>query len=515
MCLWSARVLIGFSIKFTYATPLLMDLGLRRTVPFGDRSERMLMPLEDVITLDCCNMECAHTLGERGVTRHWNLYERCTTLCEQDLFIVKFVLFSDTFGCSSPWCNDYLAAVFGLSSRRISGLRLVGSDYAQVLDEQLLEDSYKHGNSGRTPVNVTSEERLKVLRRVYDKFTRSDPSRAIVHVHAEDQLGGKGTLRKKFRAEAEAAVGAAHDSTLDRAIYKFMQADGCYCLSVHSPGHNMCMDCKEVEMMVQRKSTAEVVARHIVQDATAAQQNAVTAASAAAAEADAEPTEGGPYEAERQTAAAADSAAELLSELENLKLAHEKVVKELAEAKAAGEEHIGTHYEIAHEVSKLTGLAQALAARHALECQARADAGQPVPVPTLRSVPTIEFNCFDDKTAASLPHKPEEETGVQQKLSIAINGQCDLVGESSEIYALDSSASNKNADHVVNECALSRVMGGTGARVLAMLSDMGPLNHNLALTVLFGQFLCDLGMYDMVITIFLQRYHSKQICDRM
>ena len=51
--------------------------------------------------------------------------------------------------------------------------------------------------------------------------------------------------------------------------------------------------------------------------------------------------------------------------------------------------------------------------------------------------------------------------------------------------------------------------------MFVMISDMGPLNHNLAVTVLFSQFLCDIGLYDMVIVGYLQRLHSKQLCDRM
>jgi len=51
--------------------------------------------------------------------------------------------------------------------------------------------------------------------------------------------------------------------------------------------------------------------------------------------------------------------------------------------------------------------------------------------------------------------------------------------------------------------------------MLILLSDMGPLNHTLALTVMFSMFLCDFGLYVMVVVAFLQRYHSKQLCDRM
>ena len=86
---------------------------------------------------------------------------------------------------------------------------------------------------------------------------------------------------------------------------------------------------------------------------------------------------------------------------------------------------------------------------------------------------------FDDKSAVLLPHKPNEETGVMSKLNCAVNGQCDLVKETGNMYVSDSSNAGKNNDHVLNELALNTVMSGTGARMLFLLSDMGPLNHTL------------------------------------
>jgi len=131
-----------------------------------------------------------------------------------------------------------------------------------------------------------------------------------------------------------------------------------------------------------------------------------------------------------------------------------------------------------------------------------------------RSQDSIEAVVFDDKSAVLLPHKPNEETGVMSKLNCAVNGQCDLVKETGNMYVSDSSNAGKNNDHVLNELALNTVMSGTGARMLFLLSDMGPLNH-LALTVMFSMFLRDFGLYDMVFVAFLKRYHSKQLCDRM
>jgi hypothetical protein len=59
-------------------------------------------------------------------------------------------------------------------------------------------------------------------------------------------------------------------------------------------------------------------------------------------------------------------------------------------------------------------------------------------------------------------------------------------------------ASGKNCDAVLNECFLDRVVSGTGARIFVMIIGVGLLIFNLAVAVLYAQFLCDIGIYDMV-----------------
>ena len=87
-------------------------------------------------------------------------------------------------------------------------------------------------------------------------------------------------------------------------------------------------------------------------------------------------------------------------------------------------------------VIKIQGLAQAMTASYALDMEARASAGEDVDAaPALRSKPTVEMVCFDDKSACELPTKPLEETGVQTKLNFAVNGQCDMVGELGDMVA--------------------------------------------------------------------------------
>ena len=44
--------------------------------------------------------------------------------------------------------------------------------------------------------------------------------------------------------------------------------------------------------------------------------------------------------------------------------------------------------------------------------------------------------------------------------------------------------------------------------------DCGPLNRNGAIYIGLALALVNMGFFDAVITIFLQRHHSKEICDR-
>ncbi len=123
---------------------------------------------------------------------------------------------------------------------------------------------------------------------------------------------------------------------------------------------------------------------------------------------------------------------------------------------------------------------------------------------------------FDDNSAVDLPSVPNNNkaTAVEHKTVHSVSAQNDPVTETGNIFVVNSSSGGKNTDHSLNECMLNIIIRGTGARGLFMLSDMGPLNYNLALTILLAVFLTTVGFYDIVIVGFLQR-HSKQICDRM
>jgi hypothetical protein len=201
---------------------------------------------------------------------------------------------------------------------------------------------------------------------------------------------------------------------------------------------------------------------------------------------------------------------------------HEKTL-----ADAAGRERMSLHFEMARWVSELTGLAQAFQARQAQERAAAAataagaasgagatEAAEATAVPS-RSQVLIEMNVVDDMSTLELPKMLEEETVVMQMVDVSVNCNADLVHGVGTFYCPDSSASGKNCDAALNECFLNKVVSGMGARVFVMISDMGLLKFNLAVAVLYAQFLCDIGMYDIVIVGYLQRLHSKYFCDLM
>ena len=65
---------------------VLVLYGLRSRIEFGDRAERQLVSLADLLLLDnCCTLNCAHQIGEQGISRHWTVFQTATTERDQDL----------------------------------------------------------------------------------------------------------------------------------------------------------------------------------------------------------------------------------------------------------------------------------------------------------------------------------------------------------------------------------------------------------------------------------------------
>ena len=48
-----------------------------------------------------------------------------------------------------------------------------------------------------------------------------------------------------------------------------------------------------------------------------------------------------------------------------------------------------------------------------------------------------------------------------------------------------------------------------------MVFDRGPLNNNGAVAMALPELLVELGLFDFVLVIFLEKYHSKQLGDRI
>lgn len=473
----------------------LTKLGLRTTVHFGDRQNRSLIPLDEFARADsCCLQECAFTIGIVGLRRQWAPYERASNERDQDIAVVN-VLWNAPFARETPWCNEFIGKMFGIGDSRIARLRAVVS---KIVD-QTSAYSRNHGNTGRTPVNATPPDIVRVYTRLIEENTRTDPTTKKLHLVADSELRGAAALVHKLKKGAPTVITELHDSTLRRFIQRHLKKIGCSCLCVHLPGHNVCADCKESDELVMTKNRTMVEQRHRLEDATekfAQFSSAIVPSS------------------EQATHASQQNALEAQMKLADL--AYQVALRELEKATEAGAEHLGNSTEIAAYTTKIVGIAQAFEADWALACQEAARAGLAETRPAEpRSLRRMSLVCFDDKSALELPHTPRSQTEVLPKASHAVNAQSNMVQEDANIFVCDSSSSGKNVDHVLNECALNIAMFGTGARILFLLSDMGPLNHNLAMTVLFGLFLTTLGLFDMVITTLLQRLHSKQICDRM
>lgn len=122
----------------------------------------------------------------------------------------------------------------------------------------------------------------------------------------------------------------------------------------------------------------------------------------------------------------------------------------------------------------------------------------------------------DAKSHAPLPHQTQAGTGNNHNTTIGINGEADLVDQTMTAWNLDSTVGgNANANTIVNEVLLDTIYRSQGERVLVLIFDCCANNRNRVIAMGLAQLLHDLGFYDLVIVIFLQRYHSKQLADRM
>ena len=185
----------------------------------------------------------------------------------------------------------------------------------------------------------------------------------------------------------------------------------------------------------------------------------------------------------------------------------QKATDEFKAVSTIGAEHYGLHRQITRDVKKLHGLFQALEAENVLSAAA-SDC-------TPRSQPTVSANVGDDKSSQPLPSGSIESTEVQSKPTYSVNAQANSVTEGATIFSLDQSTPYKNTDIEINEILLNCLCHNRGQRIFFLLSNMGPLLYTAAINVFFMTFLTDMGYYDMVICAYLQRYHSKQLCDRM
>ena len=121
----------------------------------------------------------------------------------------------------------------------------------------------------------------------------------------------------------------------------------------------------------------------------------------------------------------------------------------------------------------------------------------------------------DAKCSVPLPHTPTTGTGVQPYAKYALTGAADFVGEGMTAFVTDFTAgSNENTDTIINVILFQVVLAGLGEQVPILVMDDCTANRNGFIAMALAQFLVDHGLYKVVVVVFLQRHHSKQIADR-
>jgi hypothetical protein len=128
----------------------------------------------------------------------------------------------------------------------------------------------------------------------------------------------------------------------------------------------------------------------------------------------------------------------------------------------------------------------------------------------------IKISHVDAKSHVPLPHTPRSGTGVLNYISIGLSGSASLVTEGMSAFLMDSTVGgNENTNTIINEVMFDTFINGKKSEsVLILIFDCCKLNRTGAIAIGMAQFFVDTGMYRVVIVIFLQRYHSKHICDR-
>lgn len=331
LCTFAARTLCSLTLRDLYGNGnLLLDLGLRREVPFGSRMERGIPSIETLLEDPCCFYNCSALIGIMGLHRQWNLYAACQSRQEQDLFILEVGLWSVSMGRPTAWCNHHLQRLFDVSADRLAKLRAISARAEGEICSDLFEP---HGNKGRQPKNKTPAEILLILKRILELNTRTDPEKGILDVMRSDKLGGAATLVGKLRDGTEAAKFGIHDTTLGRFIKKHLKKIGCSRLCVHDPGHNACKECQDAELLIDELVKSLTHLKHAVEDEVITQDGVIPI----------EPT------SEKRLATLREQVLE--------------ATQRLKETKSATFQHLETHLEIADYVARITGLAQALHAR--------------------------------------------------------------------------------------------------------------------------------------------------------
>lgn len=119
------------------------------------------------------------------------------------------------------------------------------------------------------------------------------------------------------------------------------------------------------------------------------------------------------------------------------------------------------------------------------------------------------------KAAVELPTQPRTGTGVECEFAHAFEGVANLSSGEMTFMVVDSTAaSNTDSNTLLNQNFYDILRGGQGEAVKMYVYDCCANNRNVAGTMGWAQLLVDLGIHKAVVSVFLQRYHSKNALDR-
>jgi hypothetical protein len=210
----------------------------------GTRDARGLMPLDELqkVNVHCCEgIDCVRTLTSLSV-RLWEAYEECDgNNFKENKLILYYLYDATTNQLNKSFCCEYLHLVTGMGKSRVTKLRGILTSSLPELRfrrDELSRILPAHGNAGRVPHNFMADSLFTVLSNVVKRYTRSNPSTAMLETTSTTYSGVAGLIRAMEEEEPDAAS-KVHKSTCRRVIERVINSGGNVGLCSSNPDHNV------------------------------------------------------------------------------------------------------------------------------------------------------------------------------------------------------------------------------------------------------------------------------------